>query len=55
MRGSRIFAGLVIIALIAIGLIYLEDKGVFSNASVDRIGLLKSNDVEPPKPATDTD
>jgi hypothetical protein len=54
MRGSRIFAGLVIIALIAIALIYLEDRGVFSNSNVDRLGLLKSNDTMP-KPATDTD
>ena len=52
MRGSRIFAGLVIILLIAIGLIYLENHGYFRNPRVDNLGLFKSDDTMPNPPST---
>jgi hypothetical protein len=47
MRGSRIFAGLVIIALIAIALIYLEDHGYLTNPKVDNIGQFKTDETAP--------
>lgn len=54
MRGSSIFAGLVIIALAAIGLIYLEDHGYFSNPHVAPLGMMRSDDNAPrPEPASD--
>lgn len=47
MRLSRVFVGLVVIALIALGIIYLEDHGYFNNPRVDGLGLMKSDETTP--------
>jgi enamine deaminase RidA (YjgF/YER057c/UK114 family) len=49
MRGSQIFAGLVIIALLAMGLIYLEGHGYFRDERMAAMGALKP-DANAPKP-----
>lgn len=49
MRGSQIFAGLVIIALLAMGLVYLEGHGYFRDQRIRAMGALKP-DANAPKP-----